>query len=359
MHKYDSACIEKGTQKVAIVGARGYSGLELVRILLKHPNVKIEACFANEADFALSDYLPESAAAKVKILPMQDFDKIATQVSTIFLATPADVSLKLAPRALAVGANVVDLSGAFRLTAEEAQAHYALPTESLALLSQAEYGLVPWAGPLTKTGPRLISNPGCYATAVLMGLLPLLKSKQIDASTLVIDAKSGATGAGKKASENLLFTEVEGECLPYRVGKHQHLPEIRQYAKTFGTAEIDPMFVTHLLPVRRGILAGIYARTAPGVTLATIEAAYQSAYSTYPLVRAAKLDESKRQLLTLKRVVGSARCEIQFELKGTHLYVFSMIDNLMKGAASQAIENFNRLNDFPLTTALNELEGTL
>ena len=347
-------------KKVAIVGARGYSGLELVRILLKHPNAEIQACFATDAAFSVSDYLPEIGANGIPVLAMDKFEETVGKVDTVFLATPAEVSAKLAPQALRAGAHVVDLSGAFRLSAEAAQQWYGLSADDFATLAQAEYGLVPWAGPsLKKKGPKLVSNPGCYATAVLMGLLPLLKKGLIDPATLVIDAKSGATGAGRKAAESLQFCEVEGECLPYKVGKHQHLPEIREHAEKLTGTAIDPMFVTHLLPVRRGILAGIYARTPQGIDLEQIAKAYTDSYQGYDLVRHGQVDESKRQLLTLKRIAGSARCEIRYELKGNQLYVFSIIDNLMKGAASQAVENFNRLHDFPLTAVLNEFEGIL
>ena len=173
MHKYDSLMQAK---KVAIVGARGYSGLELVRILLKHPSAEIQACFASDSSFVLSDFLPETAALVVPVLGMDRFDEVAGKVDTVFLATPAEVSMELAPRALKAGANVIDLSGAFRLSAEQARHEYGLSQEHLETLKTAEYGLVPWSGPsLKKSGPRLISNPGCYATAILMGLLPLLK----------------------------------------------------------------------------------------------------------------------------------------------------------------------------------------
>jgi N-acetyl-gamma-glutamyl-phosphate reductase len=225
------------------------------------------------------------------------------------------------------------------------------PSESL--LSSAGYGLVPWAAPIAGRS-RLIANPGCYATSVLMALLPLLKERLIEPETLVIDAKSGASGAGRKAAENLLFTEVDGECLPYKVGKHQHLPEIRRFAREFAGVEIDPMFVTHLLPVRRGIISGLYARLVSGVTQADVTAAFERAYSSYPLVRFGAAES-----LSLKRVVGSARTHIGFTVRGSQLYCFSLIDNLMKGAASQAVENFNRLFDLPAETALLDREGLL
>ena len=352
---------------VAVVGARGYSGLELVRILLKHPNAKVVACFASESGFKMSDYLSETKAASLPVFPIQDWKKVVESTPgplTFFLATPAEVSMGLAPKLIEAGVNVVDLSGAFRLTPEAAKMWYQITDSALPALSRAQYGLVPFCGPTV--GTKLVSNPGCYATAVLMALIPLLKESLIDPTTLVIDAKSGATGAGRKAAENLLFCEVDGECLPYKVGKHQHLPEIEQWAQKFSGQAIDPMFTTHLLPVRRGIIAGIYARTAAPAQqgpdakfdLARIDAAYAKAYESYPLARWGHITERAAQL-SLKRIAGSARVEIAYELKGNRLFVFSLIDNLVKGAAGQAIENFNRINHIPVATGLEELEGQL
>jgi N-acetyl-gamma-glutamyl-phosphate reductase len=192
-----------------------------------------------------------------------------------------------------------------------------------------------------------------------MAVLPLLKAGIIDPRTLVIDAKSGATGAGRKASENLLFCEVEGECLPYRIGKHQHVPEIVRYAEKFSGASIDPVFATHLLPVRRGILASVYARTTKSLTNEAIANVYHEAYSGYPLIRHGLATDQHRAQLSLKRVAGSARTEVRYLLEGDKLHVFSLIDNLLKGAASQAVENLNRVLDLPVATGLQELEGTL
>jgi N-acetyl-gamma-glutamyl-phosphate reductase len=213
---------------------------------------------------------------------------------------------------------------------------------------------VPWAKPAAKNDAHLIANPGCYATSVLMPLIPLLKAGLIDPSSIVIDSKSGTSGGGRKAAENLLFTEVEGECLPYKVAGHQHFPEICQYIETFASATIDPHFTTQLINVRRGIMSCIYAKLLAGVTETQIDAAFSRAYSNDPLIRFGKTTS-----LSLKRVVGSARTHINYKIDGQKLYVFSLIDNLLKGAASQAVENFNRLNDLPAHTALTQMEGVL
>ncbi len=361
----------------AIVGARGYSGLELARILLKHPHAQLTACFATDADFALSDYLSESAAAAIPVFAMLELEKMAAGFHTVFLATPAEVSMELAPKLLKAGAHVIDLSGAFRLKGKTPEQTIALYKEwygfehsSPELVAGAHYGLVPWSGPANKAGkpsssaPSLTANPGCYATSVLMGLLPLLKAGLIDTRTLVIDAKSGTTGAGRKAAEALQFSEVAGECLPYKIGSHQHFPEICGYAAEFAAQTIDPLFSTHLMNTRRGIISGIYARLAshvsPDTAAAQLASAFASAYDGYPLVKISALTaKNERSELSLKKVAGSARVHLRHKLVGDKLYVFSLIDNLLKGAASQAVENFNRLVDLPVHTALTELEGIL
>ena len=349
----------------AIFGARGYSGLELSRLLLKHPAARLSACFATDSGFSLSDYLPEEAAKQVPTRSMSDAEAVASEVDTVFLATPAEVSLELAPKLFAKGARVVDLSGAFRLkgktpaeTKELYKTWYGLEHTAPELVAAADFGLVPFAGPIA--GAKLVANPGCYATSVLMAAIPLIKAGLIDARSLVIDAKSGTSGGGRKAAENLLFTEVEGECLPYKVGAHQHFPEICGYVEKFGDKTIDPMFTTSLINVRRGIISGLYARTEAGVTAEAVAQAYAKAFEGYALADVAELaSKNERAALSLKRVVGSARVHIRFKLAGDKLYVFSLIDNLLKGAASQAVENFNRLHDLNIETGLTQLEGLL
>lgn len=354
---------------VAIVGARGYSGLELARILLLQPLVKIIGCFATDAKWELTDYLPEASAKDVPIYPMDRLAEIAAKAHTVFLATPAETSIELAPLCLSKGANVIDLSGAFRLEKEVFEKTYGMHHAASGLLGKARYGLVPFAAPAKKSEPALIANPGCYATSILMALVPLLRANLIDPRSIVIDAKSGTSGAGRKATDNLLFAEVAGECLPYRVGRHQHLPEIEAHAEAFSGTAIAPFFTTHLLPTKRGIIASIYARLSPAATALTTKSAlelvgktYGEAFRGYPLARFQPLADAasaERSALLLRKVVGSARTHLAYRIEGDKLYVFSLIDNLLKGAAGQAVENFNRLLDLPPQTALEKLEGTL
>jgi N-acetyl-gamma-glutamyl-phosphate reductase len=334
------------------VGARGYSGLELARLLLAHPAAKLTACFATDpSSFTLSNELYIEGAEAVPTLPMSalESDSLTRDFHTIFLATPAEVSLELAPKLVAKGVNVVDLSGAFRLDAADYPKWYGFEHGATAALASAQYGLVPFSGPFKKTARQgvLVSNPGCYVTSVLLALVPLAKAGAVDLSTVVIDAKSGTTGAGKKPSENLLFSEVDGECLPYKVGAHQHFPEIVKYLEAFSGAKASPFFSTSLLSTPRGIISGIYARLAKGKTEADVAGAFESAYSGYPLVKFGKFDKKTPKLVSLKQVVGTNRAQIAYAVDGDKLYVYSLIDNLLKGAASQAVENFNRLIDAP------------
>lgn len=356
---------------VAVVGASGYAGLELVRLLLKHPRAEIKACFSTQSPFSLSDYVPAYAAKSVPVIPIAELPEWARHLDTVFLASPVEASLDLAPKLLELGCHVIDLSGAFRLKAKTPEAieqayeqWYGLKHPAAKLVQLAEYGLVPWVGaPEERKEPTLVSNPGCYATSILMALLPLLKRNLVVSDSLVIDAKSGTSGAGKKASERLLFTEVDGECLPYRIGKHQHLPEIQTFSQIIGGVAIDPMFTTHLLGVRRGIISGIYGKLQKGVTQADIDAAYANDYSDYELLEWSPLDASDTRSnafnLSLKRIVGSAFTRLHYQVCGDKLYLFSVIDNLVKGAAGQAIENFNRLHALPYGEGLMELEAVL
>lgn len=342
----------------SVVGARGYAGLETARLLLKHPVANLTHCFATSS-FELTKYLNTNAAKAVKCLVDTELLKTveAEKTDVVFLATPAEVSLHLAPKLMALGAKVIDLSGAFRLKTNDYSKWYGFEHTEKAALAQAEYGLVPFVGPAS--GAKLVANPGCYATAIALALIPLVKAGLIDETSVVIDAKSGATGAGKKAAENLLYTEVEGECLPYKVGKHQHYPEISEAVAAFaGGAQLEAHMSTHLLPTRRGIIAGVYARLHSGKTEADVVAALTQAYADYPLVTFGKM-ASEPQLVSLKKVVGTGQTHISFVLEGQKLYVFSCIDNLMKGAASQAIENFNRLTDVPVQTGLETLEAVV
>ena len=353
---------ESLTYSVAVVGANGYSGLELCRLLLSHPKAELRVCFGRDENWKLSQDLMMAGAEKVVTRGLQDLLLSASEFDCVFLATPPEVSMELVPL-LMKKTKVIDLSGAFRLRSEDFHKYYKEKHSCAEFIESAKYGLVPF----TKSeSSQLVSNPGCFATATLMALLPLLRDRLVDSSQIVIDAKSGTTGGGRKAKENLLFSEVEGNCLPYRVGEHQHLPEIIKYVKEFSGAEIDPHFITHLLPVRRGIIAGLYLQRAADFIQTSdsqysefLKNAYTSVYgSKNSLVKFGSTHENP-QLLALRNVVGTARTHISFEVKGSKVFVFSCIDNLLKGAASQALENWNLNHMWPTELGLAQSEVSL
>lgn len=356
MHNYPQK-MNNDSAKItcSVVGARGYAGLETARLLLQHPHAHLVNCFAT-GDFKLETYLSSPQASHVACFPDSAIFDHLTDV--YFLATPAEVSLKLAPKLLAAGKKVIDLSGAFRLKKHDYQQWYGFDHHEPTLLKEASYGLVPWIGPAKSQESSLIANPGCYATAITMALIPLLKEGLIEQQGIVIDAKSGTTGAGKKAAENLLFTEVEGECLPYKVGKHQHYPEIVETIELFSGVHIDAHFTTSLLATRRGIIANIFAQLKDGVTLDDVQQCFERSYNEATLVSHGPL-KTHAQYLSLKKVVGTAKTHVSYDVSGRKLYLFSCIDNLMKGAAGQAIENFNRIYDYHTFTGLNHLEAII
>lgn len=351
VHNYSASTTEyKSPQMtdVSVVGARGYSGVELCKLLLKHPFVKLQNAFAT-GEFKLTEQMLDSKAATVACF--NDSQIMNNLTDVVFLATPAEVSLKLAPQIIEAGKTVIDLSGAFRLKKNDYKKWYGFMHTALDYAQNAEYGLLPFCGPV-KPSTRLISNPGCYASAISLALIPLLQNDLIQTEGLVVDAKSGTTGAGKKAAENLLFSEVDGECLPYKAGQHQHTPEIYETVEAFTGKQLDMHFTTSLLSAKRGIVAGIYAQ-AKTTNIEDVENAFSKAFDGYPLVRHGR-DVSR--YARLANVVNTPYTHISYELVGKKLYVFSAIDNLLKGAAGQAVENLNRLLDLPASYSLT-LEG--
>jgi len=330
--------------RVAIVGATGYSGVELTVILARHPDVELVALYSssNGSRGAVTSALPKLIAEPF------DFDAlIAAKADTVFLATPNEVSADLAPKLLDAGMSVIDLSGAFRLTDPELYpSWYGFAHERPALLKEAVYGLTEWCnGELKKA--RLVANPGCYPTSILLALRPL--TYVLDREQPVIcDSKSGVSGAGRKSDVAWSFAEVSGNFKAYGVGSHRHEPEIRQGLHLGDRAPL--VFVPHLLPTVRGILSTMHVAFTNPVTNEQLAEIYAKAYANAPLVRVLPAGE----LPELKNVVNTPRAEIGFTLLhgGKRAVVVSVIDNLLKGAASQAVQNFNRMNGYPETEAL-------
>lgn len=337
--------------KAGVVGANGYSGVELCRLLMIHPNIKLTACFTRDAQWSITNELPLSPKAQLPShFLLEDIEQHVKNLDLVFLATPADVSLATLTtiRSHNKAAKIIDISGAFRLDVAQAKTTYGLDITNI---EKTTYGLQPWNFPEA----NVVANPGCYATSILMAILPLIKNQVIDPASLVIDAKSGATGAGKSPKAHLQFSEVADSVVPYRVGEHQHVPEIQKFTKDKTGIQIDPHMCTHLLPIRRGIVSTIYANLTPNQSAETVALAFAQAYDKYPLVQWS--DSAQKPEPLLKKVVGTPNTFISFKVCGAKLYINSMIDNLMKGAASQAIENANLLFSLSIDAGLSTQWG--
>jgi N-acetyl-gamma-glutamyl-phosphate reductase len=320
---------------IAILGASGYAGVELSRLIALHPGVDLVVAGSDR-------WANESVAARIGV-PLPDVKyanpdralEHAATCSAVLLATPAEISHEYVPRL--VGKTVViDLSGAFRLRDAAAYArHYGFVHQHSSLLAEAVYGL-PELGRTRIAGAKLIANPGCYATAIQLALAPLAS---LVTGRWIVDAVSGVTGAGRKATEAMSFTEIAGDVRAYRALRHQHAPEIAQGIGAPVT------FVPHLVPIARGILATCHARLQPGVDVA---AAYRAAYATEPFIElAADADD-----VSIHHVVGTNRCRIGWTVVGDELVTIAAIDNLVKGAAGQAVQNLNLALGLPETTGL-------
>jgi N-acetyl-gamma-glutamyl-phosphate reductase len=336
--------ISNPRKRVAIVGATGYSGAELTAILARHPEVELVALFSSSstARGAVTPTLPQFIAEPFSMEAL-----VAAKPEIVFLATPNEVSAGLAPQLLDLGMRVIDLSGAFRL--EEPSMYptwYGFDHERPNLLGEAVYGLTEYCnGELKKA--RLVANPGCYPTSILLALRPLTFAIDRE-QPVVCDSKSGVSGAGKKADVNFSFAELFGNFKAYGVGQHRHEPEIRQELHLGDRAPV--VFVAHLLPVHRGILSTMHIGFTHAMTEQQITDAYTRVYANAPFVRVLPAG----QLPELKNVVNTPRAEIGFQLLhgGRRAVIVSVIDNLLKGAASQAVQNFNRMCGFPETEAL-------
>jgi N-acetyl-gamma-glutamyl-phosphate reductase len=346
--------------RVGIVGASGYSGVEATRILANHPRVQLS--------FLSSDrWQGESVRARLGVNgPLGEMvyssldrsEELARKCDAVLLATPAEVSLELAPKILHGNLCLIDLSGAFRLRdREQYPAFYGFSHPQPSLLERAAYGL-PELFRKDLQRARFIANPGCYPTAAALAVAPLLKHRLLDRDSIVFDAASGTTGAGRKGNEELSFSEVDEDFRAYRVFKHQHTPEIVQTLNSLGDERVRMTFTAHLLPIKRGILCTTYARMAKGREPQQLIESLRSSYGSEPFISlAGSADE-----VSLKSVVGTNRCLIGLAWDRTGLddrrvLIISAIDNLIKGAAGQAVQNLNLAMGWPETEGLLNLRG--
>jgi len=328
-----------------IVGYRGYSGAELVRLLERHP--RVTPILLDHREDAVAHSRPQGSTAPGHA-PCTPEAVRAGGISIVFLATPPEVSMELAPALLAAGAKIVDLSGAFRLRTPAAYATWYKETHSQPeWLAEAAYGLPEFCRERIPAA-RLVANPGCYPTAANLAIRPLVEAGVIDrACGIVCDAKSGVSGAGRKPSLKTSFCEVTGNFSAYSVLHHRHVPEVLMIS---GLEEREFSFTAQLLPVDRGILETIYFRVQPHTSAADLLAVYARHYDGEPFIRLYPAGH----LPDLHAVAHTNYCDIGVALDAAtgRAVVVSAIDNLVKGAAGQAVQNMNLMFGYRETEGL-------
>jgi N-acetyl-gamma-glutamyl-phosphate reductase len=334
--------------RVGIVGGTGYTGVELLRLLALHPKVEIVAITSrSEAGVAVADLFPSLRHRVDLRFTEPDVGRLA-ECDAVFFATPNGTAMTMAPALLGAGARVIDLAADFRLRdAAEWEDWYGMPHACPDLLAEAVYGL-PELNRDRIGQARLIANPGCYPTAVLLGFMPVVETGLVDLGSLIADAKSGVSGAGRKASVPTLMAECGESFKAYGVPGHRHLPEIRQALGWMAGGEVGLTFVPHLLPMIRGIHATLYAGLTgePG----DLQALFEQRYAGEPFVDV--LPAGSHPETRTVRGVNHCRMAVHRPQGGDTLVVLSVIDNLTKGAAGQAVQNLNLMFDLPETTGL-------
>lgn len=333
--------------KIGIIGAAGYSGIELIKLLLKHPNVNIEKLFGNtNAGKNINEIHPQIKSIFSKYIEVFDEKKLKG-LDCVFVALPSGQSYDFIKIALEHKIKIIDIGGDFRLrNVNEYKKYYHHDHKYPELLSTAIYGLPEWNEENIKNAD-LICNPGCYPTSVLLALLPVLKNNLINVNYIFINSYSGTSGAGKSLTQNMLFTEVNENIRAYKLGTHQHIPEIRQYAKEFADQEIKFTFIPHLLPVSRGIYTTIHTKIKQGIHFEHINEAFMNNYAKSKFIRLC-VDE----IPEMKNVLHTNFCDIGYRLIDDNLVIISTIDNLVKGAAGQAVQNMNLLFNFSKESGL-------
>lgn len=337
--------------KVAVVGATGYSGAELVRLLHNHPKVSLHSIYASSMfGTALKTAYPHMDSFIEHRLEDVDVDRLAKEVELVFTATPNGVARELAPQLLERGVKVIDLSGDFRIKDRQVYKDwYGQEASPQALLDQAVYGLTEWKKEELK-GAELVANPGCFPTGTLLGLLPLVSEGIVEENSIIIDAKTGVSGAGKGYSSATHFSETNENFKIYKVNEHQHTPEIEQGLRALNEAVEAVTFSPHLAPMTRGILATIYATPKKPVQVEELYELYRQRYAEDYFVRL----RPTGHFPATKEVYSSNFCDIgvTYDERTNRITVVTAIDNLVKGAAGQAVQNMNIVFGFEETDGL-------
>jgi N-acetyl-gamma-glutamyl-phosphate reductase len=340
--------------KIGIVGATGYTGVELLRLLAQHPYAEIsEITSRAEAGQKVNAMFP-SLRGHVELVFTDPTQAKLKDCDVVFFATPNGIAMQQAGELLDAGVKVIDLAADFRIKDIPTwEKWYGMKHVSPQLVAEAVYGL-PEINRDQIRSARLVANPGCYPTAVQLGFLPLLKTDLVDTTHLIADAKSGVSGAGRKSETHLMLAEAADNFKAYGAAGHRHLPEISQGLKYLSNKPVDLTFVPHLTPMIRGIHATLYATlNAKLKTLADLQALFEQTYADEPFVDVLPAGTHPET----RSVRGSNHCRISVHKPqdGDTVVVLSVIDNLVKGAAGQAVQNMNLMLGYPETTGLGNI----
>ncbi|PLX49024.1 MAG: N-acetyl-gamma-glutamyl-phosphate reductase [Desulfobulbaceae bacterium] len=325
--------------KIGIVGASGYTGVELARLLVNHADVELTVATSRQyAGQQLADIYPSLRGRTDVVLEDVVVEDLVQRADLFFTAVPHQTAMNIVPALLAAGKKVVDLSADFRI--DDAEVYEAWYQEHIAkeFLDEAIYGL-PELNRQKIKGARLVANPGCYPTSIILGLAPLLQAGIIEPTTIIADCKSGASGAGRAASVATLFCEVSGGFKAYKVGSHRHTPEIEQEIGKLAGQPVTVSFTPHLVPMTRGILSTVYAGLLKEVGQEEVDRLYDDYYRQEPFVRPC----APGTFPATQFVRGSNYCDIacKVDSRTNRVVVVAAIDNLVKGAAGQAVQNMN------------------
>ena len=345
------------TFKAGLVGVTGYAGMELARLLASHPSMRLAmACSRAEAGKRLGEYYPflEHMPGADVVISVFDAEQAAKECDVVFLAVPAGTAMAMAAPLLEAGTKVVDLSADFRLRDPATyRTWYKQEHTHTDILPRAVYGLPElYAAEAART--NLIANPGCYPTAVILGLYAAIKNNLVHADDIVVDAKSGTTGAGRKPAVGTLYCEISDNFRAYGLPTHRHTPEIEQEISLLAGQDVRLSFNTHILPLNRGILSTIYTRLKnPQTTLDQVREAFKATWAHSPWVRVLP----KGALPETRFVRGSMFCDLGLVVdpRTGRLTILAAIDNLCRGASGQALANANLMCGLPAGTGLDML----
>lgn len=342
---------------VGIAGASGYVGVELVKLIANHPKADIKVITSNSyKGQSLTQIFPAMSGFEHLTCRDLDIPALAGQIDIMFLALPHKVSMAYAPLLIKEGIKVIDLSADYRFNDPDAYESAYQPHTSKDLLKESVYGLCEIYREKIKSS-RIVGNPGCYPTSILLPVLPLIREGMIQTDSIIADAKSGVSGAGRSLSLTTHFSEINESFCAYKIGNHRHTPEINEVLSLYAGKEVKITFTPHLLPLTRGMLSTIYATVTDRVDEQTIYNTYHSSYRNAPFIRVLE----KNNYPAISHVRNTNRCDFGFHFNENtrQIIIISAIDNLLKGAAGQAVQNMNILFNLPDETGLNAVQAPL